>query len=144
MMLTRLITAMLFATFLSLSPSMGDDFQTASPPGAEVYFIMPLDGATISGPVTVKFGLRGMGVAPAGIEKNGTGHHHLIIDAPLPPTDENIPADENHIHFGGGQTEATIRLAPGKHTLQLLLGDQNHLPHSPPVISRVITITVTD
>ncbi len=120
------------------------DFQTASKPGAVVYFIQPLDGAVVESPLTVKFGLKGMGVAPAGVEKAGTGHHHLIIDASLPPMDENIINDENHLHFGGGQTETTITLAPGKHTLQLLLGDQNHLPHSPSVFSKVITITVTD
>ena len=124
--------------------SDAQDFQTASQPGAAVYFIHPLDGAVVNSPITVRFGLKGMGVAPAGVEKAGTGHHHLIIDAPLPPMDENIINDENHLHFGGGQTETTIKVAPGKHTLQLLLGDQNHLPHSPPVYSRAITITVSD
>ncbi len=88
------------------------------------------------------FGLKGMGVAPAGTDKENTGHHHLIIDAPLPPLDEPIPADDHHVHFGGGQTETTIELAPGTHTLQLLLADQNHVPHEPPVVSDRITITV--
>lgn len=144
MRVNRLIIALLSTGLLSLSASNGQDFKTASLPNAEVYFIEPLNNVITQSPVTIKFGLRGMGVAPAGVEKPGTGHHHLIIDAPLPPMDENIPADENHIHFGGGQTETTVMLAPGQHTLQLLLGDQNHIPHNPPVISQVITITVTD
>lgn len=121
-----------------------DDFSTTSVPGTELYFISPADGAEIKGPVHVQFGLRGMGVAPAGTEKEGTGHHHLLVDVPLPPLDENIIADENHIHFGGGQTETTITLSPGQHTLQLLLGDLNHLPHKPAVFSRQITITVIE
>jgi hypothetical protein len=116
--------------------------RTPSPPGARVYFITPTNGATVSSPLTVRFGLSGMGVAPAGTEKANTGHHHLIIDGGLPPLDEPIPADERSIHFGGGQTETTITLPPGPHTLQLLLGDQNHIPHQPPVKSDVITITV--
>ena len=116
--------------------------RTPSPAGAIVYIVSPADGATVASPVTVVFGLKGMGVAPAGTEKEKTGHHHLIIDAPLPPLDESIPADDNHKHFGGGQTEATIELAPGTHTLQLLLADQNHVPHEPPVVSDRITITV--
>lgn len=111
---------------------------------AEVYIISPADGAQIKGPVTVIFGLKGMGVAPAGTDKAGTGHHHLLIDTDLPPLDENIPADENHIHFGGGQTEVTLDLAPGKHTLQLLLGDMNHIPHNPAVYSKKISITVAE
>jgi hypothetical protein len=116
--------------------------RTPSPPGAEVYFIAPKDGETITRPVTVKFGLKGMGVAPAGIAFDGAGHHHLIIDADLPPLDAPVPADANHVHFGKGQTETTVELKPGKHTLQLLLGDQNHVPHDPPVKSKKITITV--
>lgn len=139
-----IIFAVIITVFAIIPASGGQNFQTASMPGASVYFIHPLNGMTVKSPVTVKFGLKGMGVAPAGVEKTGTGHHHLIIDAPLPALDENILADENHIHFGGGQTETTIELTPGKHTLQLLLGDQNHLPHNPPVFSEVITITVTD
>ncbi len=116
--------------------------RTPSPQGAEVYFIAPSDGATVRSPVTVKFGLKGMGVAPAGIAFEGTGHHHLIIDAELPPLDAPIPADANHVHFGKGQTEATVELKPGKHTLQLLLGDLTHTPHDPAVASKKITITV--
>ena len=108
-----------------------------------LYFITPTDGATVSSPVTVRFGLKGMGVAPAGVNKPNTGHHHLLIDLDkLPPLDQPVPKDEHHRHFGGGQTETTIELAPGKHTLQLLLGDQNHVPHDPPLVSEKITITV--
>lgn len=116
--------------------------RTPSPKGAEVYIISPQDGATVTSPVTVKFGLKGMGVAPAGIAFENSGHHHLIIDADLPPGDAPIPADANHVHFGKGQTEAVVELKPGKHTLQLLLGDQLHVPHDPVVASKKITITV--
>lgn len=116
--------------------------QTPSPAGADAYIISPANGETVTSPVTVKFGLQGMGVAPAGVNVENTGHHHLLIDAGLPPLDRPIPADEHHVHFGKGQTETTIKLAPGKHTLQLLLGDATHTPHSPPVMSKKITITV--
>ena len=116
--------------------------RTPAPEGAEVYIISPADGATVTSPVSVVFGLRNMGVAPAGVENEGTGHHHLIIDAELPPADEPIPADDNYRHFGGGQTETSVELAPGSHTLQLMLGDQNHVPHDPPIVSERITITV--
>jgi len=120
--------------------------ETPAPAGAEVYFISPQDGETVSSPVTVRFGLKGMGVAPAGVEdKANTGHHHLLIDTDAlsgPALDEPIPADDHHKHFGGGQTETTIELAPGTHTLQLVLGDWSHIPHNPPVMSQIITITV--
>ena len=117
--------------------------RTASPEDAELYIISPADGEVVSSPVTVKFGLKKMGVAPAGIEKQNTGHHHLLIDVEtLPALDKPVPADSQHKHFGGGQTEATIELTPGKHTLQLILGDQSHIPHDPPVVSKKITITV--
>jgi hypothetical protein len=115
---------------------------TPSPAGAEVYFITPADGETVNSPVIVRFGLRGMGVAPAGVATPGTGHHHLILDAELPPLDAPIPADDHHRHFGGGQTETRLELEPGVHTLQLLLADQDHVPHLPPVFSRRITVTV--
>jgi len=115
-----------------------------SPQGAKVYFISPKDGERVRNPVVVRFGLKGIGVAPAGIEMVNTGHHHLIIDAPLPDITATIPTDEHYRHFGGGQTEAEITLAPGEHTLQLLLGDHLHVPHNPPVISEKITITVQD
>ena len=127
---------------LLAGPALAAD-RTPAPPGAVVYFITPADGETIANPVTVRFGLKGMGVAPAGVEKENTGHHHLLIDlAELPSLDEPIPADDQHRHFGGGQTETTLDLPPGTHTLQLLLGDQNHIPHDPPVVSERITITV--
>ncbi|MDX2288991.1 MAG: DUF4399 domain-containing protein [Hyphomicrobiaceae bacterium] len=116
--------------------------QTPAKEGAKVYFIAPTNGQEVSGPVTVRFGLSGMGVAPAGVEKAHTGHHHLIINTDLTDLDNPIPADDQHKHFGGGQTETTITLPPGKHTLQLVLGDHNHVPHKPPVMSEKITITV--
>ena len=116
--------------------------RTAAPADAAVYFISPADGDTVKGPVTVRFGLRGMGVAPAGTVAEGTGHHHLIVDAPLPAAGLPIPNDANHLHFGKGQTETTLSLPPGKHTLQLLVGDHSHIPHDPVVASDVITITV--
>lgn len=109
------------------------------------YIISPSHGETVTSPVTVKFGLKGMGVAPAGVEQNNTGHHHLLIDLEtLPDTDKPIPADDQHVHFGGGQTETTVDLEPGEHTLQLLLGDHLHRPHSDPVMSEKITITVSE
>jgi hypothetical protein len=117
--------------------------RTASPAGAEVYIISPKNGATVKSPVTVVFGLKGMGVAPAGVAMENTGHHHLLIDTDV-PTDMNapLPTTDHVKHFGKGQTETSIELAPGKHTLQLVLGDQNHTPHNPPVVSKKITINV--
>jgi hypothetical protein len=118
--------------------------QTPSPEGAKVYFINLKDGAEVDSPFLVQFGLSGMGVAPAGVEKPNTGHHHLLIDTTMTPEQmkEPIPADDNHKHFGGGQTEAMVTLSKGQHTLQLLLGDWTHIPHVPPVMSEPITITV--
>lgn len=117
--------------------------RTPAPAGARVYFISPKDGDVVSGDVLVRFGLQGMGVAPVGTDNPKTGHHHLLIDvATLPAADQPIPADAQHLHFGGGQTETTIKLAPGTHTLQLLLGDKNHIPHDPPIVSERITVTV--
>ena len=113
--------------------------------GAEVYFLSPGDGALIESPVVVRFGLRGMGVAPAGVDQAGTGHHHLLIDDPeLPPPGQPLPATAQIVHFGGGQTEAAIELSPGKHSLQLLLGNHLHIPHEPPVMSEKITITIVE
>jgi Domain of unknown function (DUF4399) len=114
-----------------------------APSDARVYFVGIEDGATVPPQVTLHFGLENMGVAPAGLDKTNTGHHHLLIDTKLPPLDQPIPNDFNHQHFGAGQTEATITLTPGKHTLQLLLGDADHVPHNPPVMSKPITVTVT-
>lgn len=116
--------------------------RSASSAGAELYFISPKDGETVQSPLTVRFGLAGMGVAPAGVANPGTGHHHLIVDAPLPPMNLPIPKDEKHLHFGNGQTETLLELPPGEHTLQLVLADANHVPHDPPVISKPIRITV--
>lgn len=120
--------------------------QSVAPAGAEAYIIAPADGATVKNPVVVRFGLKGMGVAPAGIQMENTGHHHLFVDTDL-PTDMSkpIPAVDNKvIHFGKGQTETALTLSPGKHTLQLLLGDYLHIPHATPVASKKITITVKE
>ena len=117
--------------------------RTEAPAGVELYFISPKDGETVGQDVHVRFGLRGMGVSPAGMPKDNTGHHHLLIDVDgLPPLDQPIPADAHHVHFGGGQTETTIKLTPGKHTLQLDLADALHMQFDPPIVSKKITITV--
>ena len=118
--------------------------ETAAPPNAVVYFINLKDGDTVSNPFKVQFGLSGMGVAPAGVEKPNTGHHHLLIDTTLTGEElkQPIPVDDKHRHFGGGQTETMLTLPPGKHTLQLVLGDWSHVPFNPPVMSPVITVTV--
>lgn len=113
-----------------------------APAGAAAYIIEPADGAVVESPVRVLFGLAGAGVAPAGIQHEDAGHHHLLIDTDLPALDAPIPADANHVHFGGGQTETEIELAPGTHTLRLLLGDERHVPHDPPIMSAEITIEV--
>ncbi len=116
---------------------------TASAEDAAAYIVSPADGATVKNPVTVIFGLHNpWGVAPAGTKLDNTGHHHLLIDAPLPDLSQPIAKDDQHRHFGGGQTETTLTLSPGKHTLQLLLGDFAHVPHQPPVMSKPITINV--
>lgn len=116
---------------------------TKATPGAEVYIISPKDGATVSTEFTVRFGLKGMGVAPAGVAKEKTGHHHLLIDVKeLPAAGQPIPKDEQHLHFGGGQTETTVKLAPGTHTLQLELADENHIPFDPALVSPKITVHV--
>jgi len=116
---------------------------TPSPPGARVYILAPADGERVASPLVVKFGLQGMGVAPAGVQRPKTGHHHLLVDAPAaPPMDRPLPADAHHRHFGGGQTEARILLPPGRHRLQLIMGDARHVPHDPPVISEPVTVIV--
>jgi hypothetical protein len=133
----------LFAVFAaaSFTPATAE---TPSPAGAKVYFINLKDGAEVSSPFLVQFGLSGMGIAPAGVEKPNTGHHHLLIDTKLTAEQmkEPIPADDTHKHFGGGQTETMVTLSKGQHTLQLVLGDWTHIPHAPPVMSEPITITV--
>lgn len=109
----------------------------------DLYFITPQDGATVSGEFTIQFGLRGMGVAPAGVEKDNTGHHHLLIDVDtMPAMDMPLPSTDQVRHFGGGQTETTIKLPPGEHTLQLVLGNYAHIPHETPVMSKKITVIV--
>ena len=121
--------------------------ESPSPTGSKVYFINLKDGDTVSSPVVVKFGLAGMGIAPAGLQGEataGTGHHHLLINKELTGAalKDAIPMDDNHRHFGKGQSEASVKLSPGKHTLQLVLGDWTHVPHKTPVMSERITITV--
>jgi len=118
--------------------------ETPAPADAKVYFINLKDGDTVTSPVIIRFGLSGMGIAPAGTEVPNTGHHHLIIDDTIEgeALNEAIPMDEKHLHFGKGQTEATVTLPKGQHTLQLVLGDWTHVPHKPPVMSERITVTV--
>jgi len=117
--------------------------RSPSPESAVLYVVSPSSGEAVRNPVTVKFGLIGMGVAPAGVKARNTGHHHLLIDVdPLPPLDRPLPATDAIRHFGGGQTQTTLHLPPGEHTLRLVLGDQNHVPHDPPVVSEAIRIRV--
>ncbi|MDX1496922.1 MAG: DUF4399 domain-containing protein [Salinisphaeraceae bacterium] len=131
------------ASLLAATTLWAGGQRTPAPEDAKVYFVSPADGAVVKSPVKVVFGLSGMGVAPAGIDQKHTGHHHLLVDVDeLPSLNKPIPADENHRHFGGGQTEVELELEPGEHTLQLLLGDKHHIPHRPPVKSEKITITV--
>ena len=123
--------------------ALADMPRTPAPEGAKVYFIEPANGATVDKTFTVKFGLKGMGVAPAGVDAPATGHHHLLIDLNQEPTiDMPLPMTDNHKHFGKGLTETEVTPPPGKHTLQLLVGDKNHVPLDPPVISEKITVTV--
>ena len=137
----------LFSCGLVLSVLLG---ACSKPPAAValpekdgVYFITPRDGDTVTSPVVVRFGLKGKGVAPAGVAQANTGHHHILIDvADLPPMNVAVPSDERHVHFGGGQTETSLKLTPGKHTLQLVLGDHLHVPLGQPWISEKITVTV--
>lgn len=138
----RILVCTLAVTLASIAVAQVK--RTPSPAGAEVYFIAPADGATVKSPVTVKFGLKGMGIAPAGMTFDNSGHHHLLIDTNVPALDAPIPADANHLHFGKGQTETTVELKPGKHTLQLLFGDQSHVPHDPALVSKKIAITVKE
>lgn len=135
------IAAMLFALLLPAT-AFAETQGTPSAVGAKVFITEPKDGAEVTSPFTVKFGIEGMEVAPAGTDKPNTGHHHLIVDAILTDDTQAIPADANHIHFGKGQTETTLELKPGVHSLQLVLGDKNHVPHNPPVVSEPISITV--
>ncbi len=147
--MTRKLFSMIVAAGLVFGgPVVAQGLPSAE--GARVYFVNLEDGAVVKSPVLVVFGLSGMGVAPAETDKENTGHHHLLIDRPPVGEGEGgadevlygLPKDENHMHFGGGQTEVSLDLAPGTHTLQLILGDMGHVPHSPPVMSEVISITV--
>lgn len=136
---TFLAAAMTLAAFGSAAHAEG------WPAGAKVYFIAPANDASVAGAVAVVMGLSGLGVAPAGVDKPNTGHHHILVDMPAPAgatLEESLPADDHVRHFGGGQTQTELKLAPGKHTLQLIVGDQNHIPHNPPLLSEIITIEV--
>lgn len=141
----RSLAALLAASaLLATSPALaqsGSGRQPA-PKGAEVYFHYPLDGLRVPERFTVRMGLKEMGLAPAGTEWANTGHHHLLINTEPGPPDQPIPSDYNNIHLGNGQSEVVVTLPKGRHTLQLLLGDHNHVPHDPPVMSRKITIHV--
>ena len=147
--LSALLIAVLVAVLQSAATPFGPAaapapaMPAANPSNAQLYFIWPNDGTVITGgKFWVRMGLRNMGVAPKGVAVPNTGHHHLLIDTELPPLTEPIPSDRNHLHFGAGETEARVELPPGMHTLQLLLGDMNHVPHKPPIMSKKITITV--
>ena len=141
-MMTRAgILAGLVAAMFVLGPPVLAQRRTM-PENARVYILWPGDGQVVHGGFWVRMGLTEGGIAPANFEKANTGHHHLLIDTDLPALDKPIPNDRNHLHFGLGQTEARLELPPGKHTLQLLLGDENHVPHDPPLYSKRITVTV--
>jgi hypothetical protein len=145
---TNLTIALLFGAVVTCGLARAQQGErggpTPSPEGATVHFIGLSDGSKLPTKVTIRFGLRNMGVAPAGLERDNAGHHHLLIDTELPPLDKPIPNDFNHLHFGAGQTEAEITLKPGPHTLQLLLGDKDHIPHSPAVMSPQIRVVVAE
>lgn len=132
------------AFFATAACAQTEDWpRTESAPGATAYIISPASGEVVSSPFKVQFGLSGMGVAPAGVEFPDTGHHHLLINRPAEIKNEPLPSgDPDLLHFGMGQTEAMVELEPGEYTLQIILGDQDHVPHDPPVLSDVITITV--
>lgn len=137
---STLFLVFIYSAFITLSHA-----EPSSTPEKYVYIISPANGEVVQSPVLVKFGLRGMGVAPAGVERENTGHHHLLIDLEqLPDLDKPIPADDHHVHYGKGQTEALIELAPGPHTLQLLFANFSHIPHNPAIASEIITIHVTE
>jgi hypothetical protein len=138
--LACLFATMLFCGVAAAETSVGAN----APDNAYLYIGWPNDGEVLPAnrPFRVWFGLRNMGVAPKGNDLPNTGHHHLLINTDLPPLDQEIPSDRNHIHFGAGQTETKIELPPGNHTLQLLMGDHNHMPHNPPIYSKKIRITV--
>ncbi len=137
-----LVKVLLLSLFPLASFVQASDIQkSSSPEGASLYIISPSHGETVSRTFVVKFGLKGMGISPAGMDKKGTGHHHLIVDGEKLP-DLDRPMGSDVMHFGGGQTQKTIELSEGRHTLQLILGNYLHVPHNPPVISEKITIFV--
>jgi len=139
----KLIITLALALSSLSSTVLSNELSSTAPANAKVYFISPVDGQTVPENFTVTFGLNGMGVAPAGIDKKNTGHHHILIDTDtLPDMHASLPATDKIKHFGGGQTETQLTLSPGKHTLQLVLGNYLHIPHNKPVISKKITITV--
>jgi hypothetical protein len=138
---TLSVLAFLAATAVATPPAAADE-RKPMPDNAREYIIWPADGQVVQTKFWIRMGLSGAGIAPAGVEKKYTGHHHLLIDVDLPPFDAPIPNDKNHLHFGKGLTEARIELPPGKHTLQLLLGDDAHVPHQPALYSKKITVTV--
>ena len=140
----RMLIGVSLAAFAACAVAAAPALPTHQTPAeARVYIISPADGATVGRDVTVRFGLAGMGVAPAGVAQENTGHHHLLVDvAALPPAGQPIPNDDQHKHFGGGQTETVLHLTPGTHTLQLELGDANHVPFNPPLVSKKITVHV--
>jgi hypothetical protein len=150
---SHVLAATMAATLLALNPGVSSFIANAvaqdspSPAGAKVYFLNLKDGDVVSNPVVVRFGLTGMGVAPAGLQGDataGTGHHHLLVNVDFSgdALKNPIPMDDQHRHFGKGQTEASVTLPPGTHTIQLVLADWTHIPHSPPVMSEKIKITV--
>src|SRR5258706_562572 len=144
--ITRHVVAMLFVAFASGGVVFSQGQRTGGPtpsgPGAEVFFIDLKDGTGVPQNAKIYSGFVNMGVAPAGTDRQNSGHHHLLVDTKFPPLDQPIPNDFNHLHFGAGQTEAVVTLSPGRHTLQLLLGDENHVPHNPPIMSKPIRIYV--
>ncbi|MEQ8232178.1 MAG: DUF4399 domain-containing protein [Gammaproteobacteria bacterium] len=138
-----LLAVLAVSAFGALASHVAAAERAAPPAGAELYFIAPMNGAQLTSPVRVQFGLRGMGVAPAGVEMPDTGHHHLLVNAdPLPDLAQPLPSSDSVRHFGKGQTETELELAPGTYTLQLVLGDARHVPFDPPLMSGTITITV--
>ena len=138
----RVVAAIAISTGLAFTVSAAQA-QTPIPADAKAYFIWPKDGQIITGgKMWLRMGARNVGIAPAGVDTPETGHHHLVIDSELPPLDEEIPNDPNHLHFGAGQTEVRLEFPPGEHTLQLVMGDAAHIPHNPPLVSEQITIIV--
>ncbi len=136
-----IVSGFALPAMLVMPLALADTKLSPSPEGAAAYIISPADGEVVGETVTVKFGLQGMGVAPAGVDKPNTGHHHLLVDGEKLP-DLKQPLGKEVMHFGGGQTQKVIHLKPGKHTLQLILGNHQHIPHDPPVVSEKITIIV--